>query len=726
MLTDSQTISVNRFQRRFWQNTRDRDWISLSAPTSAGKSYILGRWLADYLRNQPKSTIVYLVPTRALILQVQEDIEQLLSEENIDGVSVATLPMRSSIHTEAANLLVFTQERFHILLGEQGSDIRVDMLVVDEAQKIGDGYRGVLLQQAIETAVHRNPVCRVVFASPMTENPGVLLQDAPQKASRAEIVSEDVMVNQNLIWVSQVRGNPKLWDVELILDKQPVTIGRIDLPSRPSHESKRLPFVAFALGNPLGGNILYANRAADAEKAAKQIYDLLGNGAEQNSDGEIQDLIELIQKTVHRKYSLGGVLQRGIAFHYGNMPLLIRKEIERLFRSNKIKYLICTSTLIEGVNMPCQSIFVRGPTKGIGKTMNASDFWNLAGRAGRWGKEFQGNVVCVDARRDNVWKNGAPVNKANFRITRTSDEVLNQADKLLTFIKNGTPREEAIRQADLEYVFSYLMSCHILNGTITQAAWALRYPEDVVQRVNEVVQQCAENMITPVEVVLRNPGISPIAMDGLLNYFQDRTEHRAEPVEGLLPVLPESEEAVNEYAKILYRINKHLADVFGRGNRVRQLALLIVDWMRGYPLARIIASREKYYGSDNLASLIRNTMKDVEEIARFQAPKFLSCYVDLLRVYLGRINRKDLIDRLFELNILLEFGVSQKTQLSLMGLGLSRSSAIALSELITDDSLDESGCMRWLRENNWMTDDMPALIRREIAKLLSGSKNGQK
>lgn len=209
MLTDSQTISVNRFQRRFWQNTRDRDWISLSAPTSAGKSYILGRWLADYLRNQPKSTIVYLVPTRALILQVQEDIEQLLSEENIDGVSVATLPMRSSIHTEAANLLVFTQERFHILLGEQGSDIRVDMLVVDEAQKIGDGYRGVLLQQAIETAVHRNPACRVVFASPMTENPGVLLQDAPQKASRAEIVSEDVMVNQNLIWVSQVRGNPK-------------------------------------------------------------------------------------------------------------------------------------------------------------------------------------------------------------------------------------------------------------------------------------------------------------------------------------------------------------------------------------------------------------------------------------------------------------------------------------------------------------------------------------
>jgi len=165
--------------------------------------------------------------------------------------------------------------------------------------------------------------------------------------------------------------------------------------------------------------------------------------------------------------------------------------------------------------------------------------------------------------------------------------------------------------------------------------------------------------------------------------------------------------------------------VFGRRNRVRQLALLIVDWMRGYPLARIISSRERYYGSDDVAGLIRNTMKDVEEIERFQAPKYLTCYVDLLRVYLQRMDRNDLVERLFELNILLEFGVSQTTQLSLMGLGLSRSSAIALSELITDDSLNEADCLRWLEEQNWMTQDMPALIKREVADLLKdrGKKN---
>ncbi len=211
-------------------------------------------------------------------------------------------------------------------------------------------------------------------------------------------------------------------------------------------------------------------------------------------------------------------------------------------------------------------------------------------------------------------------------------------------------------------------------------------------------------------------------MDGLLDYFQDRTENRREPVEGLLPPHPESENAVNEYAKIFHRINRHLGDVFGRGKRVRQLALLIVNWMQGYPLARIISSREKHYGSDDLAGLIRNSMKDVEEIARFQAPKYLACYVDLLRVYLERINEQCLIDRLFELNILLEFGVSQKTQLSLVGIGLSRSSAIALSELIADDSMTEKACLTWLRENDWMTHDMAALIKREIRTVLDGKR----
>ncbi len=269
-LADSRTLKVNHFQRRFWEQTKKKNWISMSAPTSSGKSFILGQWLADYLRLSPNTTIVYLVPTRALIQQVQQDIGHLLKTEHIESVSITTLPLQSAYKSGVANVFVFTQERFHILLGERSTNLHVDLLVVDEAQKIGDDYRGVLLQQAIETTVHRNPHCRIVFASPMTENPGVLLDDAPDGVISGDIVSEDTVVNQNLLWISQVTRRPMEWDVELIFEGNLKHIGQIKLLSRPSPMSKRLPFVAFSLGSRKGGNVIYVNGAADAEKAAKQ------------------------------------------------------------------------------------------------------------------------------------------------------------------------------------------------------------------------------------------------------------------------------------------------------------------------------------------------------------------------------------------------------------------------------------------------------------------------
>jgi hypothetical protein len=107
-------------------------------------------------------------------------------------------------------------------------------------------------------------------------------------------------------------------------------------------------------------------------------------------------------------------------------------------------------------------------------------------------------------------------------------------------------------------------------------------------------------------------------------------------------------------------------------------------------------------------------MKDVEEIARFQAPKYLSCYIDVLKQHLGAINRSDLISADLDINVLLEFGVPGGTQLSLMGLGLSRTSALALAEFIAADQLNEQECVRWLRENDWREFDLPALVKREI------------
>jgi replicative superfamily II helicase len=142
-----------------------------------------------------------------------------------------------------------------------------------------------------------------------------------------------------------------------------------------------------------GGTLVYANGASEAEEVADLISQLAHTPPE--PDPELDQLAELARKGVHPNFALASLVERGVAFHYGNMPSLIRLEVERLFRSSKIRFLVCTSTLIEGVNLSCRTIVVRGPRKGVGHPMEAHDFWNLAGRAGRWGNEFQGNMCAL-------------------------------------------------------------------------------------------------------------------------------------------------------------------------------------------------------------------------------------------------------------------------------------------------------------------------------------------
>ena len=119
-----------------------------------------------------------------------------------------------------------------------------------------------------------------------------------------------------------------------------------------------------------------------------------------------------------------------------------------------------------------------------------------------------------------------------------------------------------------------------------------------------------------------------------------------------------------------------------------------------------------------IASLIRLVMSEVEEFARFKAPKYLACYSDLLRHHLEEIDRGDLAEELIDLNILLEFGVSQQTQISLLSLGLSRTSAIELSDIISADNFDENDCINWLAVNEWRAMDLPVIVIREVDSIL--------
>jgi hypothetical protein len=713
------SLSVNPFQRAFWSVAQEGDWVSVSAQTSAGKSFIVNRWLVKRLSESEHFRGVYVVPTRALLDEVSKDLEKTFGRE----VPVFGIPWDSDIGKAPKELYVFTQERFHLLQNER-TDFITDVLFVDEAQKLSDGERGVLLQRVIAEAVRREPAMQVIYASALAENPDLLLEGRPANSRGEALRSEVVTVNQNLLWVEEVQGEAKRFTVDLLVEGEPQRLGELALSSRATG-GKRLPLIAHALGREHAGNLVYVNTAHEAEQVAIQLKAAREDEVDLSSEERVVRLKDLVEKTIHPRYRLNAALDAGIAFHYGNMPLLVRAEIEALFRDGVLSYLICTSTLLEGVNLPCSNLFVRGPKKGQRTYMSAADFWNLAGRAGRWGIEFQGNVVCIDATDESRWPE--PPRKRVVRpLRRATDLVLADLPRLRAYIEGEDYEDSDQEKAPLEPVYNLLASRVVRGeGLVTLPGTAALGDENIADLEERIGRSLEEVEIHP-EIYRRHSAISPRSMQALLEYFRGHPEPQRLP---LAP--PENRKAADNYVQALSRVARYLGAPFGSHPGYRYaLAILMRDWMRGRPLPVLIKGRIKYERSANpgrsedtlVAAAIRNTMRDVEQFARFEAPKYLSCYLDVLLQFLEDSEAEVRLPEM-DLQMMLEMGVSRPTELSMMTLGLSRSSAVALEPNILDDNLDREGALAWLRDADLGEYDLPALVVAEIESALARNED---
>jgi hypothetical protein len=184
-------------------------------------------------------------------------------------------------------------------------------------------------------------------------------------------------------------------------------------------------------------------------------------------------------------------------------------------------------------------------------------------------------------------------------------------------------------------------------------------------------------------------------------------------------VLPESQDAVDSYKLVVERINIYLSGD-PEGLAIYQ-AILIINWMKGIPLPVLIDRSYNYWkerSPKSYSTVIRDVMKDIEEFARFKFAKYSSCYIDILRYFLSEKGHANLLGDIPQLNIWLEFGVSQQTQISLISLGLTRNSAIVISEFIANDKLNRQQCLEWLKTNDPEVLSISPIMTKEIERII--------
>jgi superfamily II DNA/RNA helicase len=605
-------LSVNDFQRTFWtEATGNHNWLSVSAPTASGKTFVVLQWLLDSMIVGDARIAIYLAPTRALVSEIEDNLRALL--KGTDSIDVTSLPLREKYEVAIAGgrklILVFTQERLHLLVNILTDNVHVDLLIVDEAHKIGDHQRGVVLQDAVERVSRANLGMKVVFISPATQNPGDLLDDAPKGSNTASVDSDAPTVLQNVVIAQQVPRKPKEWTLSLRNGPSANAIGTLHLANKPAGLRKRLAFIAAAAG-ARGGTLIYTNGAAEAEEVALLVSQLISPA--EIIDPELAELAELARKGVHRSYLLAPLVERGVAFHYGNMPSLIRMEVERLFRDGKIRFLACTSTLIEGVNLACRTIVLGGPRKGKGKPMEPHDFWNLAGRAGRWGNEFQGNIICIDPDDAKAWPGGVP-ERARYPIKRETDAVLGQVGEMAAYLqlRKGAVVQDLEDSDQFEQVSAYLLSTYLRAGSIAGAGFAKRHDPAEIDKINVSLAKLAEGIDLSAETAVRHSGVSAVGLQSLLNGFRSYEGD----IENLLPAPAESIDSYDRFLTIMRRINTDVFPAFQPDGLVPLHALIVLEWLKGLSLAAIIKKRIDYQDARGktykLSVLIRDTMEIV-------------------------------------------------------------------------------------------------------------------
>ncbi len=382
------------FQYLLYQAVSEGRSVSVSAPTSAGKSYVLNLALQKKLQGSVKESVIYIVPTRALISEVTQRIRDSLRKVNLSGVIIRTAPFPVKKEDVSKGVIyVLTQERLTSLLYSEEVGLWVTSLIIDEAHEIQKRKRGIVLQNSIDAVLSRFQNIPVLFASPLISNPAYFIDLFGMSDATDSFIERVSPVTQNIILVENVKGKTKRAKFSLASREKVIDLGERELEFK-YRGSKALikSLLAISLTRDDESTIIFANGPGDTEKIAKKLSE---NLEEDILDDDIESFVEFIKTEIHPEYPLVSCLEKGVAFHYGYMPSIVRSGVEALFKDEKIKYICCTSTLLQGVNLPAKNILIDNPKSGD-KAMSRPDFLNLSGRAGRLLKEFHGNIWCIN------------------------------------------------------------------------------------------------------------------------------------------------------------------------------------------------------------------------------------------------------------------------------------------------------------------------------------------
>jgi superfamily II RNA helicase len=421
--------------------------VFTTAKTGSGKTLVGEYAIAHHLKAGGR--IFYTTPIKSLTNQKYHDLKKLFPDAS---VGIMTGDIKSApeadivvMTTEILRNLLFKQSTATAALGTAGqiSMARVSAVVFDEVHYVNDPDRGHVWE---ETLILLPAAIQLVLLSATIDSArefAAWLGDAKQRPITLLSTTHRIVPLVHGVWDPTVRplplralktGDEAPYDGRVYTDwlkgKEARLKAAEDWSARVKSAAAAGDSIAGATGKVKIHSFTHTLNMAVSELKARDLLPALffvfsrkeceryaeqisGSLLDSSDTAAVRHVIrhhlhhyDAVLSHLPQYHQIVRLLERGIAFHHSGLLPLLKEIVELLFAKGYVRALFCTETFAVRLNMPARTVVfldlkkpAGGPGGGGGfRPLRTDEYIQMAGRAGRRGKDTQGVVIYLPSR----------------------------------------------------------------------------------------------------------------------------------------------------------------------------------------------------------------------------------------------------------------------------------------------------------------------------------------
>ncbi|MED4572808.1 DEAD/DEAH box helicase [Brevibacillus agri] len=408
----------------------------INFPTSGGKSLLAEFAIVRELERDITKKCFYIVPTNALVYEVTKRLRDRFRRLGYKVSSSISGYEPDFVYGNFSedNVVVTTPEKLEMIIRNNLSNdllSNISLIIFDEFHKIQDRERGWVIEGSISYLINHEIFSRIkiIMLSAIIDNVPTVMEwvdETKQCSSHLPnnwkptiklkgVVSWEIEKDKYGKWLqlspkdglyrkgyknfrASARIKYRMNDTErqLVLFRAARYLNKRDNKVAAEVNIKKENFimgVAQKLKN-IGGSLIFFHSKDECEEFVRNYTPMFPERLEIND--EIKHLILYIEKRLGSNHLLTIGLNKGLVYHHGSLPIDIREALEDYYLKGHIKIMVCTTTLVEGVNFPIQNFIHSGRSYRGQRTLSPGDFKNIVGRAGRAYQSTFGQIIYIN------------------------------------------------------------------------------------------------------------------------------------------------------------------------------------------------------------------------------------------------------------------------------------------------------------------------------------------